>query len=85
MMKRVPGHIRGKLQTAVRQQRRATLYASLLKRNYGKVPCFVCKEHVPQDQATLEHIVPRSLGGTDDMQNLSISHAKCNRERGNQK
>lgn len=32
--------------------------------------------------ATIEHIVPRSLGGTNDLINLGIAHRRCNGEKG---
>lgn len=32
--------------------------------------------------ANIEHIVPRSLGGTNDLRNLGITHARCNGEKG---
>lgn len=32
--------------------------------------------------ATIEHILPRSLGGTNDLNNLGIAHRKCNGEKG---
>lgn len=66
----------------IRKRRRQTLYRMLAKRHAGRVPCFCCGEHVPIEQATLEHILPLSQGGTDDMDNLAISHAKCNHRRG---
>lgn len=34
------------------------------------------------DGATLEHIRPRSDGGTDDLANLGLAHARCNNEKG---
>jgi 5-methylcytosine-specific restriction endonuclease McrA len=51
--------------------------------NAGSVPCFVCGRHVKRPHATLEHIVPLSKGGTDAMDNLTISHNQCNWRRGN--
>ncbi len=65
----------------VRQQRRDTIYKMKLKRHSGKCPCFVCGKHVTLEDATLEHVIERSKGGTDDMSNLDISHGKCNEER----
>lgn len=35
------------------------------------------------DRVTLEHIVPRSHGGTDDPSNLAAAHLRCNRLRAN--
>lgn len=66
----------------VRQSRRETIYKMTAKRNAGTVPCFVCGNHVKRQHATLEHIIPLSKGGTDDMENLAISHNTCNNRRG---
>jgi len=33
-------------------------------------------------EATLEHIVPQTRGGTDDVANVAIACARCNREKG---
>jgi 5-methylcytosine-specific restriction endonuclease McrA len=32
--------------------------------------------------ATVEHILPRSLGGDNDPRNLGIAHPRCNGEKG---
>lgn len=76
-------HLRGMLKATIMQRRRETTYRMLAKRNGGQVPCFCCGRHVPPQHATLEHIIPRSRGGTDEMSNLSISHRFCNAKRGN--
>lgn len=34
------------------------------------------------NRATIDHIIPRSKGGTNDWSNLRLAHARCNRERG---
>lgn len=60
---------------------RERLYANLLA-EYGYVPCYVCGKHVTVNDATIEHIVPRALGGGNHYKNLSISHAACNQARG---
>jgi 5-methylcytosine-specific restriction endonuclease McrA len=36
----------------------------------------------PINGATLEHIVPKNHGGTDDPENLAIACARCNSEKG---
>jgi len=72
-----------RLGRTILQRRRETVYRMLFKRHCGKVPCFVCGEHVSQREATAEHIIPVSRGGTDDVSNLSISHGHCNVARGN--
>jgi len=35
------------------------------------------------NSATTEHIIPRSLGGSDDSENLAMSCNRCNNARGN--
>lgn len=49
--------------------------------------CLICGGPLRFDAATgegatVEHIVPRSLGGTSDLSNLGITHARCNGEKG---
>lgn len=36
----------------------------------------------PVGDATLEHIIPKNHGGTDDIENLAIACARCNSEKG---
>ncbi|MGC6513245.1 MAG: HNH endonuclease [Myxococcota bacterium] len=36
----------------------------------------------PISQATIEHIVPRHHGGTDELRNLGIACARCNHGKG---
>jgi len=46
--------------------------------------CFVCKKPIPNySEATLEHIIPRSMGGSNSNENLAISHAFCNNLKAN--
>jgi 5-methylcytosine-specific restriction endonuclease McrA len=78
---RISPNLKKRLNTTIIQSRRDTLYRMLAKHNDGKVPCFVCGRHVNYRLATVEHIVPKSQGGTDDMDNLSISHGFCNNRR----
>ena len=33
--------------------------------------------------ATFDHIVPRSMGGSNRQSNIKLAHRKCNCERGN--
>jgi 5-methylcytosine-specific restriction endonuclease McrA len=78
---RLYGHVKAHLKANVRSQRRETLWNMQMKRQ-GFVRCFVCNGLVKKEHATLEHIVPRAKGGTDEMSNLAISHASCNHSRG---
>jgi 5-methylcytosine-specific restriction endonuclease McrA len=60
---------------------RTKIYKTVARQLHGQVPCWVCGQHVPLEAATLEHIQPRSEGGTSHQDNLAISHAQCNHLR----
>lgn len=36
-----------------------------------------------KQRATVDHIIPRSKGGTDAAENLQLAHARCNKVKGN--
>lgn len=51
--------------------------------------CIHCNAHLlvslegePIGDATVEHIVPRTHGGTDDLKNLALACARCNHQKG---
>lgn len=49
--------------------------------------CCWCGRHTSifrnrRDSATIEHVLPKSQGGTDDWENLAMSCARCNSSRG---
>lgn len=49
--------------------------------------CLICNTRLRYDAVTgeganVEHIVPRSLGGTNNLLNLGITHQDCNAEKG---
>lgn len=49
--------------------------------------CLICNGPLAFDPhtgegATLEHIRARSRGGTEDLRNLALVHARCNHEKG---
>lgn len=55
---------------------RSRLIEHLLKTN----PIF--QDHWMTDMATIEHMTPRSAGGSDTLDNLVMACAKCNQDRG---
>ncbi|WP_375761550.1 HNH endonuclease [Corallococcus exercitus] len=51
--------------------------------------CLHCNAHLtvgldgePISRATIEHIVPRTAGGTDALENLGLACARCNQGKG---
>jgi hypothetical protein len=68
-------------------RRYAELARRILERDHYR--CGLCGKRINPRQrpphplsASLDHIVPRSAGGTDDPANLQAAHARCNRRRG---
>jgi 5-methylcytosine-specific restriction endonuclease McrA len=57
------------------------MYRIIERQLHGCVPCWICREHVAAQDATLEHIKPLSEGGSSHIENLAISHAACNNKR----
>ena len=51
---------------------------------YGKQEghCAGCKHHFPFRNLTVDHIVPRSKGGTDHLDNLQLLCGACNSMKG---
>ena len=55
--------------------------------------CFYCRRvtqrlrrsrggKLPSDTATLDHVIPKSEGGSNDTENLVLACTECNRRRG---
>ena len=40
--------------------------------------CCICARPISQGQESLQHMKPRSKGGTDDIENLRPAHKRCN-------
>ncbi len=60
---------------------RVKMWRTVARQLHGKVPCWVCGEHVLLEDSTLEHIKPQAEGGSSHVANLAISHAACNHAR----
>lgn len=45
--------------------------------------CNICKKFVKRFDASRDHIIPRSLGGSDNSSNIALTHKKCNNQKGN--
>lgn len=44
--------------------------------------CCWCGKVLTEEAATIEHIVPASLGGQNTLENHAVSHELCNKARG---
>jgi 5-methylcytosine-specific restriction endonuclease McrA len=53
----------------------------LLRKN-GSL-CYWCHETFPQNQLTLDHLKPRSRGGSNKLENLRLACFPCNNRRSN--
>lgn len=61
---------------------RSTKLFELVYATYEPV-CYLGGEFIPDADRTVEHVVPRSLGGTDDLSNLKPACRSHNSARGN--
>lgn len=43
---------------------------------------YVSESGQPYNNVSIEHIIPRSKGGTEDIQNLALACVSCNNEKG---
>ena len=60
---------------------RDKIYKTVARQLHGTVPCWMCGAHVAPGDSTLEHITPLSEGGSSHLENLAISHGRCNHQR----
>ena len=70
------GSLRGKLARVYRRDR------GVCQLCFERVDAPGRKESANPRRASLDHIVPRSRGGSHGMENLRLAHADCNEKRG---
>lgn len=44
--------------------------------------CFWCRKHLPAEQLNLDHLIPKSKGGSNNLENLRLTCYRCNNSRG---
>jgi 5-methylcytosine-specific restriction endonuclease McrA len=70
-------NVKARVSWGLRRELRKRLFAGR-----ERVPCCFCGRELTYDEATLEHVRPRSRGGPTVIENLRISCEACNSERG---
>ena len=45
--------------------------------------CPLCKKFLGKRNGNVDHIIPKSKGGTDNLDNLQFTHKGCNSKKGN--
>ncbi len=46
--------------------------------------CSICQKHLTRFDATIDHVVPRSLGGSHSFRNWLLAHKVCNEAKGSE-
>ena len=80
---RVNGHNRRALEKTAGKLTLQTLqmvYEDNIKK-YGTLTCYLCLKPIKFKEDHLEHKTPLSRGGTNDYNNLGVSHDKCNKSK----
>jgi 5-methylcytosine-specific restriction endonuclease McrA len=49
----------------------------------GNGMCYLCGDAVTFNEMTIDHVIPKSRGGKNNIENLRPTHYKCNFEKGN--
>lgn len=45
--------------------------------------CWICKKFIARNNASRDHVKPKSLGGSNEITNIALAHKSCNSKRGN--
>jgi len=56
-------------------------YEAIYRRDKGI--CHICLNPVPKSRLHFDHVIPLSKGGPHSMENIKVSHARCNVKKGN--
>jgi 5-methylcytosine-specific restriction endonuclease McrA len=50
---------------------------------YGTLTCVLCEKPIAFGEDSIEHLLPLTRGGTNELENLGIAHKKCNFSKNN--
>ena len=74
-------HVRRGLNPDRRETMSPKLRAAVIARD-GHI-CHLCGGDVERHDVHVDHVKPRSLGGSDAIGNLKVAHSLCNMRKGN--
>ena len=74
-LKHISNNFRPKIPVSLRRK--------VWNNKFMKGECFCCKERIEFDDFQCGHIIPVSLGGVTNAENLRPLCARCNRDMGN--
>ncbi len=57
---------------------RRAFWRSVFRDGRRYVPCSYCGTTLLREDATIDHVIPRSAGGTSAIQNLAVACKPCN-------
>ena len=60
---------------------RSIILDALIKRDGFK--CGICKQSLENSKIHFDHIIPVALGGLDILENIQLTHPKCNMDQAN--
>ena len=68
---------------AIKTSRMRWILKRLILRGHN-IDCALCGKPIDRERdLTMDHIVPHSCGGSDDLHNMQPAHRKCNELKGN--
>lgn len=62
------------------KQKKHTIKRIILEKTGGV--CAKCGKPLPLEKTTIDHLIPKYRGGTDDMSNLIPMCKRCNKQKG---
>lgn len=70
----------GRMRKKYRNRHHAWLVRALIRRD-GDV-CSLCGHAIARREMTIDHVVAKSRGGGESLENLQLAHGPCNKAKG---
>lgn len=58
------------------------IYTGLRAKGIHAFHCWLCGKKLIEKEATVDHVIPKSMGGENTETNYRMACAKCNRKKG---